>query len=300
MNSEFIKKISNIKDLNIYTNYNFKHNNSLNIEYIISLFVIPKTIYSLKKVILMAKKYEISYLVVGNGSKIIFKNKYVNKMIILLNENFEKIEIEKNKLHVLSGTNLSKIIKYGHLFNIGGMEKLIGIPATLGGAIFKNAGAHNLTISDFIENVSFIDENGEFKTISNVDCRFSYRNSIFVNKRKWVIVSATLTLSYIDVNEANKIIKDTLLYRVNNQPINKKNCGSVFKNPNGYKAYELIQQSIFEKLNVNDAIMSKKHCNFIENIGNCTNYDVIKLISLVQQKVLEKTGILLEKEVEII
>ena len=210
------------------------------------------------------------------------------------------ISYDGRNVYAQAGATLAQIIIYAQQFQLGGMESLIGIPATLGGAIYKNAGAHQKSIGDFILKVDYIDAFGQFKTFSQSECQFAYRQSIFQKKKKWIIVGALLQLYKIDVDQKREEITYWLKYRTQAQPNNKKNCGSVFKNPEGKKAYQLIENCQLKGKRINDAMISLQHANFIENVGVATEKDILQLIDLIQKEVYKKYQILLELELEII
>ena len=181
---EFLKKIKNEKNILIYKDYFFKELNTFKINYLIETLIIPKSVYALKKVINYAIEYEIPYVIVGNGSKILFQTHYVKKVVILLKNQLSTISYYGRNVYAQAGATLAQIIIYAQQFQLGGMESLIGIPATLGGAIYKNAGAHQKSIGDFILKVDYIDAFGQFKTFSQSECQFAYRQSIFQKKKK--------------------------------------------------------------------------------------------------------------------
>lgn len=297
---EFLKKIKNEKNILIYKDYFFKELNTFKINYLIETLIIPKSVYALKKVINYAIEYEIPYVIVGNGSKILFQTHYVKKVVILLKDQLSTISYDGRNVYAQAGATLAQIIIYAQQFQLGGMESLIGIPATLGGAIYKNAGAHQKSIGDFILKVDYIDAFGQFKTLSQSECQFAYRQSIFQKKKKWIIVGALLQLYKIDVDQKREEITYWLKYRTQAQPNNKKNCGSVFKNPEGKKAYQLIENCQLKGKRINDAMISLQHANFIENVGVATEKDILQLIDLIQKEVYKKYQILLELELEII
>ena len=297
---EFLKKLKQEKNVLIYKDYFFKEANSFKINYLIETLIIPKSVYALKKVILTALEYEIPYVIIGNGSKILFADHYVKKVVILLKEQFAEITYDGRSVYAKAGATLAQIIFYAQQFELGGMEPLIGIPATLGGAIYKNAGSHQKNISDFILKVDIIDSFGQFKTLSREECQFEYRNSIFQKKKKWVIIGALLQLNKIDISEKKEELTYWLKYRTSAQPANKKNAGSIFKNPTNLKAYQLIEDCQLKGKRVNEAMISLKHANFIENLGNATENDVLNLIRYVQEEVYKKYHIHIELELEII
>lgn len=296
----FLKKIAKYPDLLIYKDCYFKDFNTFHVNNLIEIMLIPKSIHIIRQLILDLKTFELAFVIIGNGSKILFKDFYVHKIVILLNYNFSNILLEENEIYAYSGAKLAQIIHYGLKHQFGLMEELIGIPACLGGAIYKNAGAHNKAISEWIISVDYIDEFGNFKTLTKEECQFSYRNSIFQKKKKWVILGAKLQIQKTDLKQAKEKIQKILLYRMHHQPRNHHNCGSVFKNPPTIKAYQLIEQCQFKGYRIGDAMISEQHANFILNLNQAKSSDICHLIQKIQQKVYEKFQIHLELELEII
>lgn len=298
--SEFIQLVSKFDQVMVYKNYHFKDNNTFQINYLIETLIVPYDVYSLKKIILYAIEYELEYVIIGNGSKILFSSNYVKKIVILLKDNFNRISFDGRNVYAASGASLAKVIHYAYQYELGGMERLVGIPASIGGAIYKNAGAHQSDISQFILKVDYIDSFGQFKTLTKEECQFNYRSSIFQKKKKWVIIGAMFDLPKVHVEEKKEEMKSYLLYRNQHQPINKKNSGSIFKNPPNQYAAQLIESCNLKGYKINDAMISNQHANFIINEKNATPKDIMELISLIQQKVYEKYQIQLELELEII
>ena len=185
--------------------------------------------------------------------------------------------------------------------NLGGLEWASGIPGTMGGIIYNNAGAYNDEISNFVVSVKVLDKTDyNIKTLASDTCHFSYRNSVFKETNNYIILGATLKLKNIDVNEAKELILDRLMRRKASQPLEFPSAGSVFRNPEGDFAGRLVEINDFKNYHINDAYVSEKHANFIINKGNATGEDIVNLINEIQDKVKNNDDVKLYLEQEII
>lgn len=279
-----MEKINNapLKD---YTTYKLKGN--------VKAIYFPKNIDELKEVIKSNKKYKI----IGNGSNLIISSKYDGVLIKL--KNFDKLIFDDNKVIVGAGYMLSNLNTKCMEECLTGLEFTFGIPATIGGAIYQNAGAFGFNISELVSNVSALDENFNIVNLSNKDILFGYRDSIFKHKN-YIILEVTLNLK----KETSKTIKENMLKYINlrkeKQPLEYPSAGSTFKNPIGHSAGFLIEKSNLKGYSVNDAFVSDKHANFIINKGEASGDDIIKLIKIIKKKVKEDSNISLELEQEIL
>lgn len=279
-----MEKINNapLKD---YTTYKLKGN--------VKAIYFPKNIDELKEVIKSNKKYKI----IGNGSNLIISSKYDGVLIKL--KNFDKLIFDDNKVIVGAGYMLSNLNTKCMEKGLTGLEFTSGIPATIGGAIYQNAGAFGFNISELVSNVSALDENFNIVNLSNKDILFGYRDSIFKHKN-YIILEVTLNLK----KETSKTIKENMLKYINlrkeKQPLEYPSAGSTFKNPIGHSAGFLIEKSNLKGYSVNDAFVSDKHANFIINKGEASGDDIIKLIKIIKKKVKEDSNISLELEQEIL
>ncbi len=279
-----MEKINNapLKD---YTTYKLKGN--------VKAIYFPKNIDELKEVIKSNKKYKI----IGNGSNLIISSKYDGVLIKL--KNFDKLIFDDNKVIVGAGYMLSNLNTKCMEEGLTGLEFTFGIPATIGGAIYQNAGAFGFNISELVSNVSALDESFNIVNLSNKDILFGYRDSIFKHKN-YIILEVTLNLK----KETSKTIKENMFKYINlrkeKQPLEYPSAGSTFKNPIGHSAGFLIEKSNLKGYSVNDAFVSDKHANFIINKGEASGDDIIKLIKVIKKKVKEDSNISLELEQEIL
>ena len=279
-----MEKINNapLKD---YTTYKLKGN--------VKTIYFPKNIDELKEVIKSNKKYKI----IGNGSNLIIKSKYDGVLIKL--KNFDKLIFDDTKVVVGAGYMLSNLNTKCMEEGLTGLEFTFGIPATIGGAIYQNVGAFGSNMSELVSHVLALDEYFNIVNLSNKDILFGYRDSIFKHKN-YIILEVTLNLK----KETSKIVRENMLkyisLRKEKQPLEYPSAGSTFKNPIDISAGALIEKSGLKGYNVGGAFVSNKHANFIINKGNASGEDIINLVEIIQKKVNENSGILLELEQEII
>lgn len=256
----------------------------------------PKDREDLLKLIKYLKEIKYPYIIIGNGSNVLISDEGIRGAAINLEAGFTKIEVIKNKVYAEAGIRLSKLVDVCIEHSLVGIENLAGIPGTLGGAILMNAGAYGGEISDFIKLVEVIDD-VEIKFLKKEECGFTYRKSNLENK---IILSAEFELPFGDKVKAKERRKELLLKRNKAQPVELPNAGSIFKNPPGDYAARLIEQAGLKGLTIGGAKVSEKHANFIVNFNNASANDVIELMKIIQEKVYEKFGIMLEPEIKMI
>ena len=194
---------------------------------------------------------------------------------------------------------LSKIASLAATNSLSGMEEISGIPGTLGGGIYMNAGAYGGEIKNVIKNVTYVDTDGEIITVTGDECNFGYRQSIFTDGKKFV-VSAELDLKKDDKTAISERMADFRKRRCDKQPLAYPSAGSTFKRPEGYFAGALIEQAGLKGYGIGGACVSDLHAGFIINCGDATAKDVLDLISYVQKTVYDKFGVTLEPEVRLL
>lgn len=285
--------------MKIYNNINFRNFNTLKINNTIRQMYEVENAEEIYVLIYIFKELKVDFHVIGNGSKILFKDQLVKKPVILISKLFSEIYYRDNDILVSSGAQLKKLIVDAANKNMGGLESLFPIPASVGGAITMNAGDKNVTISKYVKGVYCIDKECKLHFFDNEKCGFNYRNSIFKNG-KYIILYVMLNYETIEKNIILDNIKNAIQYRVNCQDVNKNTCGSLFKNPDNTFAYKLIIESKANKLKVNDAKLSDKHANFLINQNMASPKDILLLILLIKNKVYTKYKILLKEELIII
>ncbi len=193
---------------------------------------------------------------------------------------------------------MSYLVKYLAKYSLTGIEDLVGIPGSLGGAVVMNAGADGTELGDVIRTVTRVNDDGEIETLGRNDLTFEYRKTTFPTPGG-IVIEAELKLKKGDHLEVQKAIDAHLDRRRHKQPLTLPNSGSVFKNPEGDTAGRLIEEAGLKGLSIRDVSVSIKHANFIVNQGEGSAEDVKELIETIQKVVKEKTGIDLETEVVI-
>ena len=258
----------------------------------------PKNLNNLSLFLKNIKDHE-KIKVLGVGSNTLIRDTGFNGIIIKLGKAFSHLSIlDDNKL--ISGTStLDKNVSNFALENsLSGFEFLSCIPGTVGGGIRMNSGCYGEDISKILLSVQAMDLNGKIRIIHSSDIKFSYRGCNLDNK--FIFISATFQGQKVDKKDIEKKMNKMIKQKKETQPSQIKTCGSTFKNPEGKKAWKLINDSGCVGMKVGDAYISEKHCNFFVNKGNAKSSDLENLIKKVKNKVFEKTGINLELELQII
>jgi len=277
-----IKDIKENESLRLHTTYK--------VGGIAKYFISPESIDELIKLVKYLKEKNIKYMILGNGSNTIFSSKTYDGVIINLSK-INNMTIDGNKINVEAGYQLIKLSIDAMNNNLSGLEFASGIPANVGGAIFMNAGAYKSDMSEVLEDVTFLDEDLNIKTLTKDELNFSYRHSLFQEK-DYIIISANLVLSDGNKEEIKELMEKRKQRRIESQPLEYPSAGSVFRNPaEDIYAGKLIEDLGLKGYSIGDAKISEKHANFIINTGNATGEDIKTLIDLVKNKVKEKYNI---------
>ncbi len=296
---EKIKSLISEKILGeVKTNFLLKEHTSFKIGGLADLYVCPNNLMELLNVLTILKENDASYFLLGAGSNLLISDKGIRGAVIKLGEGFDYAHAKDNYILAGAGVSLQALSAEAKNAGLTGLEFASGIPGSLGGAIFMNAGAYGGEMKDVISEVSFVDEDGTVKTISGAECGFGYRKSIFKDSKK-IIISAKLTLKKGNSEEILAVMRDLNSRRKEKQPLEYPSAGSTFKRPEGHFAGTLIEQAGLKGTAIGGAQVSEKHAGFIINTGNATAEDVCSLIKHVQAVVFEKFGIQLEPEVRI-
>lgn len=239
------------------------------------------------------------YFVLGKGSNLLFDDKGFNGVIFHLGADFSNISlIDDTTIRADAGCSLINVCRFAYENGLGGLEFAFGIPGSVGGAVYMNAGAYGGEIKDVLVSAKAINK-GQITGINVNDMDLSYRHSIF-QENDFIITEAVFKLVKKDKSEIKAQMDDYLNRRKSKQPLEYPNGGSTFKRPTGQFAGKLIEDSGLRGFSVGNAEVSDKHCGFVINKGNATFEDVTMLIEKVQKTVKEKTGFFLECEVEIV
>ncbi|RLJ70352.1 UDP-N-acetylmuramate dehydrogenase [Hydrogenivirga caldilitoris] len=284
--------------MNLLKNYNLSKLTTIRIGGKAKFFAQPADFNELRELILFSREKDIPIYVLGGGSNTIFGD--IGGLVISLRK-LTGMKVERKGevflIESLAGTPLREIVSLSVKENLDGLYRLVGFPATLGGAIAMNAGAFGVEISSFVRRVIFVDWNGEIKEKNSEEIEFSYRSSPF--PREGLVLSCLLELPRSDtpVEGEFKRIREK---RKRTQPIDKPTSGSTFKNPYPLYAGELLERVGMKSYRIGDVSFSEKHSNFLINHGEGRYGDVLKLVNEAKRRVYEEFGVRLEEEVRFI
>jgi UDP-N-acetylmuramate dehydrogenase len=293
------KELRKLKIGNILENVDLKNYNTFKVSTIADAIAYPKDIESLIKLLKYVKKNNIKHKILGNGSNVIFGDEPYNGVLIKL-DNLNKLEVDDIKITVGAGYNLTKFALRVSQMGLTGMEWAVGIPGTIGGAVFMNAGAYKSDMGYNTSEIKVLDEDYNIKTIYNKDLNFHYRTSLLTENRNLICLEATIILRTGKKEAIMALISERKQRRLMTQPLEYPSAGSVFRNPIGDFAGRLIEINGWKGKRIGDALVSEKHANFIINVGNAKGNDIKKLITDIQKDIKDKTGIELKTEQEFI
>lgn len=260
------------------------------------LLIMPANKEDAVQLITYLQKNSIDYIVIGNGTNLLVSDSGVRGVVVNFSSGLNLIKIENNLVKAEAGIVLARFVDFCIRYRRGGVEKLAGIPGTIGGAIQMNAGAFGSHISDFISEIEIV-KNGEFQKVKKEDANFGYRSSGFANS---AIIAASFDLPEGNPDELLQTKTEYLQRRNQTQPVNFPNSGSIFKNPEGFYAAKLIEEAGLKGTRFGSAQISEKHGNFIINLGDCSANDIIQLINIVRKTIYSKNKIKLMPEIKLV
>ncbi len=262
------------------------------------IFVIPNSKDSLVQTLQLIRQQGLTYKVIGRGSNLLPSDHLFEGVIVKCDKGLNHIEINENIVTVGAGVSTILLANHAAKNNLSGLEFISGVPGSVGGAIYMNAGAYNKEIKDILIKALIIDEVGQLRWLTNEELGFDYRTSIIQGQKGWTIVEAVLQLNSGKYEEIIELMKVRKVRRVESQPTNMPSAGSTFRNPLPHYSWKLIEDAGLRGIRIGGAEVSKKHCNFIVNVGDATAQDIYDLIQHVQAVVLDKHGVELHPEVE--
>ena len=261
----------------------------------------PNSINDLVEVLKVLKENNVDYFILGNGSNIVLNSKFYEGVVIKLDKiNGIEVSPELNTAYAEAGAMIGKVTLETVNKGLTGLEFAAGIPGTVGGCIYGNAGAYNACIMDYVESVTVIDEDFNINIIKHEDIEYGYRTTMFKEQKKYVIVAAKFYLKVGDKANSLEMIKERQERRAATQPLEYPSAGSVFRNPDGDYAGRLIEFCGLKGARIGGAEVSEKHANFVINKENASSKDVHDLICYIHDTVLNKTNVDLEIEQEFI
>lgn len=298
-NKDFIvrlKEILNINDIEI--DVTMDRYTSFKVGGPVDYLANPGSYQQVSSIVKLCKELNMPYYIIGNCSNLIVKDGGFRGTLIKLSK-LDKIYIEGSRITSQSGTLLKSVSNAALEESLTGFEFASGIPGSVGGAIYMNAGAYDGEISKVIENARVLDNNGEIINLTREELELGYRTSS-VQTYGYVILDATFKLNHGDKEKIRNRIIELTNRRCDKQPLEFPSAGSTFKRPDGYFAAKLIEDTGLKGLTVGEAEVSTKHSGFLINKGGASAKDVIDLIALVQERVKEKFNVDLHPEVRII
>ena len=263
------------------------------------LFVQPQTEQQLCSAVALCKEQAVRYYLLGNGSNILFADEGFAGVVIDISALGSDIAVEGNMLTAGAGVRLAALCRVALEHGLSGLEFAYGIPGTVGGAVYMNAGAYGGEMKDVLTVVRYLTAEGEVVQASAAELDLSYRHSIF-EENGGCILSAQFALQPGNAADIRAKMDELMAKRVDKQPLDKPSAGSTFKRPAGAFAAALIDQCGLRGFRHGGAAVSDKHCGFVVNLGGATCADVLALCDEVRAIVKEKTGYELEKEIRVV
>lgn len=265
-----------------------------------SCIAYPKDINELVNLLKLLKSNGVKYKLLGNGSNLLFSDNDYQGVLIKLSE-FNNIEfISKNKLRVGAGYSLIKLSLLTAKKGLTGLEFASGIPGSVGGAVFMNAGAYKSDMGYVVESVKVLTPNYEVINLENKEMNFHYRSSYLQKNRDYICLEVIIKLQVGKRDAIEEVIKERRERRIASQPLEYPSAGSVFRNPEGNFAGKLIEDCSLKGMKRGGAMISDKHANFVVNYKDATSSDIKYLIDLAHDTVLEKYGIDMKIEQEFV
>lgn len=264
----------------------------------VDILLTPSKVEQIVETLKICRENNIPYYIIGNGSNLLVKDGGIRGVVIKLS-NLASLEVNDNLIKAASGTLLKDVSKKALENSLTGFEFACGIPGSVGGAVFMNAGAYDGEVNNVIKEAEVIDADGNISVLSKKDLELGYRTSR-VMKDNLIVLSATFELNKGDKGKISSRVDELTEKRESRQPLEYPSAGSTFKRPEGYFAGKLIQDAGLKGVSVGGAAVSEKHSGFVINKGGATAKDILNLIAHVQEEVKKQFGVELHPEVRII
>lgn len=266
----------------------------------VRLMALPRSEGEVLACLREAERAQVRLVVLGNGSNLLAADEGVDLLVIATGRMDRLERLAGNTIRAWAGVSLARLAVFAMEQGLQGLAFAHGIPGSLGGAVFMNAGAYDGQMAGIVEQTEYLDETGALHTLTGEEHGFGYRRSVFRDRPDWTVVRSTLRLQQGDPAAILDRMNDLAQRRREKQPLNFPSAGSTFKRPEGYFAGRLIEDAGLKGVSVGAAQVSEKHAGFLINRGGATCDDMLHLIELVQQRVKEAFGVQLECEVRII
>ncbi len=264
------------------------------------ILIVPSSVIGVEKTLDLVKKYHTKWTAIGRGSNLLVSDNGIEGVVIRLGEGLDHLEVEGTTVRVGGGYPLIKLSTLLSRQGLAGLEFASGIPGSIGGAVYMNAGAHKSDMSEVLTRAHIMFDDGTMKWLTKEEMEFSYRTSVLQTKRPGIVVEAELQLKAGNREEIVSIMQKNKDYRRETQPWNHPCAGSIFRNPLPHFAGDLVEKAGLRGYQIGGAKISEMHGNFIVNAGSASAQDVLNLIAFVKKTIKEKFGVDMHTEVEII
>ncbi|MBM7659454.1 UDP-N-acetylmuramate dehydrogenase [Bacillus mesophilus] len=264
------------------------------------LFVEPSSVEGLERTMKLVREQGVNWRAIGRGSNLLVSDQGIEGVVIKLGDGMDSLEVNGTEVVVEGGYPLIKLATVLSRKGLAGLEFAGGIPGSLGGAVYMNAGAHMSDMSKIVEKAYVLFEDGTFEWLTNEDLKFSYRTSVLQKERPGICVKAVLQLKEGQTEEIKSQLQKNKDYRRETQPWNFPCAGSIFRNPLPEYAGQLIEKAGLKGYQIGGAQVSEMHANFIVNKENATAADVLNLIQHIKSEIKEKFNVDMHTEIEII
>lgn len=263
------------------------------------IMVFPQNAEELAKILQVSKMLDCKCAILGAGTNVLAPDAGLEGLVICLKDCLDGIErLENNRIRVYAGVTMTRAAVFAANHGLGGLEFAHGIPGTVGGGVYMNAGAYGGEIAQVCESVDVMDVDGNLQTLTAAEMAFSYRHSRLEDEGG-IVISAVFALQPAEEAEIRGKMQDLMARRKASQPLDLPSAGSAFKRPVGGYAAALIDETGLKGFRIGDAAVSEKHAGFVVNLGDATATDVRLLLQAVSDKVYDRSGIRLEPEVRI-
>ncbi len=298
--TDFVRNIrNNYPQLELRENESMAKHTSFRIGGPVEVMAFPKTREELAEILKVSALLDCKTAILGAGTNILAPDEGIEGLVICLKDCLDGMErLDDSRIRIMSGVTMSRAAVYAANLGLSGLEFAHGIPGTVGGGVYMNAGAYGGEICQVCESVEVMDRSGNIRHLSCEEMNFSYRHSVLEESGD-IVISAVFRLTYADPEEIRARMKELIAKRSASQPLDLPSAGSAFKRPVGGYAAALIDQAGLKGYQVGGAAISTKHAGFAVNLGGATAADVRELLKQVSDRVFETSGIRIEPEIRI-
>ena len=298
MSDEIVTRLINItgKD-NVRINEPMKNHTTFKIGGPAQYYVTPESGTQIQEVVSLCRDMNIPLHVIGNGSNILVGDDGVDGVVLALFNTFSDYEIKDNVITAQAGMSLIKLAVVALREGLTGLEFASGIPGSVGGAVYMNAGAYDGQMKDVVTSVTVLDEAGNIRILGRDELDMGYRTSA-VAKHNMIVLQVIIELKTGDKEQIKDRMNQLSELRKQKQPLEYPSAGSTFKRPEGYFAGKLIADAGLKGYSIGGAAVSEKHAGFVVNMGGATAKDVVELTDYIKKRIIEQFGVTLELEIK--